>query len=235
MATAFRHEYKYLAPETTLAALQQRVQSVLTLDAHVGARGSYGIRSLYFDDLYNTCYRENVNGTDPREKFRIRIYNGSTEKITLELKQKVKGMTRKYATPLSYERCCALMNGELLTVRDEDAPLYKKFYAQVRSRNLHPVTIVSYERVPYIWREGNVRVTFDRHIGSSEDFRRFFDDDLPERPVLPLYQNLLEVKFDEFLPDFLYELLQVGSLAQTTFSKYYVCRTYAMSGMVPVI
>ena len=235
MSATYRHEYKYLAPETTLVALEERVQSVLARDAHVGERGNYTIRSLYFDDLYNTCYRENVNGTDPREKFRIRIYNGGTDRITLELKQKVKGMTRKIAVPLSYERCRALLDGDLLTVRDDDSFLYKKFYAQVLARNLHPVTIVSYERVPFIWREGNVRVTFDRNITSSEDFSRFFDDDIVQRPVLPQYQNLLEVKFDEFLPDFIYELLQTGSLAQTTFSKYYVCRTYAVSGMVPVV
>lgn len=30
----------------------------------------YHIRSLYFDDYYNSCYNENEIGTDPREKFR---------------------------------------------------------------------------------------------------------------------------------------------------------------------
>ena len=45
-------------------------------------------------------------------------------------------------------------------------------------------------------------------------------------PVLPAGQQLLEVKYDEYLPDFIYRNLQLHSLRQTAFSKYYVCRKY---------
>lgn len=37
-------------------------------------------------------------------------------------------------------------------------------------------------------------------------------------------QGLLEVKYDELLPDYIYEALQLGNMRQTTFSKYYLCR-----------
>ena len=43
---------------------------------------------------------------------------------------------------------------------------------------------------------------------------------------MPLGQQLLEVKFDEYLPDFIYRSLALNSLSQTAFSKYYLCRKY---------
>ena len=35
-----------------------------------------------------------------------------------------------------------------------------------------------------------------------------------------------EVKFDEFLPSYIRENLEIGHLRQTSFSKYYLCRRY---------
>ena len=74
----------------------------------------------------------------------------------------------------------------------------------------------------------HVRVAFDRNIRSGSDFTRFFDEDLPVRPILPEGTNLVEVKFDELLPDYIYEILQTGMLHQTSFSKYYLCRKFNM-------
>ncbi len=228
----FRHEYKYFSPEYTLQALEHRVGAVMHRDSHVGEQGFYAIRSLYFDDMYNTCYHENENGTDPREKFRIRIYNCSQERITLELKQKQRGKTFKQSCPLSLSRCRTIMTGGIPDVQDSDCFLYKKLWTQLHVRQLHPVVIVSYERVPYIWKDGNVRVTFDRNIRSSSNISAFFDETMPSRSVLPSGTNLLEVKFDAFLPDFLYEILQTGTLRETAFSKYFLCRKYALPGGV---
>ena len=230
-ASAFRHEFKYYSPEYILKELESRARAIMRLDPNAGESGAYHIRSMYFDDLHDTCYTENENGTDPREKFRIRIYNNSSSRIMLELKQKIRGMTRKMSCPISLERCEQLMAGKRPGFSNEDPFVYKKFCSQMLMRGLRPVALVCYDRVPYIWKEGNVRVTFDRNIRSGRDFSRFFDAALPARPVLPSGFNLLEVKFDELLPDFLFELLQVSHLQQTTFSKYYLCRRYGLRGI----
>lgn len=68
MMNKYRHEYKYVSPEIILAVLEKRASSVLSLDSHTGENGTYSIRSIYFDDIYNTCYHENEDGTDPRGK-----------------------------------------------------------------------------------------------------------------------------------------------------------------------
>ena len=91
----WRHEYKYFSPEYLLQVLEDRVERVLNKDSHTGPNGFYHIRSIYFDDMENTCYYENENGTDPREKFRIRIYNNSPDRISPESKQEYQGKCLK--------------------------------------------------------------------------------------------------------------------------------------------
>ena len=58
----------------------------------------------------------------------------------------------------------------------------------------------------------------------------FFYENLPTRQILSADQHLLEVKYDELLPDYLKDALQLGNLQQSTFSKYYLCRKYSMGG-----
>ena len=82
----YRHELKYVITAAQQALLENRIQGLIKPDSHVGADGMYHIRSLYFDDYYNSYYKENEIGSDPREKFRIRIYNAGTGRISLELK-----------------------------------------------------------------------------------------------------------------------------------------------------
>ena len=54
----------------------------------------------------------------------------------------------------------------------------------------------------------------------------FFRENLPLRPVMPTGKHVLEVKYDEFLPDFLYDVMNLGSLRQSAYSKYYLCRKF---------
>ena len=70
---------------------------------------------------------------------------------------------------------------------------------------------------------GNVRITFDRNVrasGRTEDFGKsnISYDFLRE------YDKVLEVKYDEFIPDFLVQLLELGNMQQTAYSKYQLCR-----------
>ena len=233
----YRHEYKYLASGPTLSLLEKRVSSVLSLDPHASAKGFYHIRSLYFDDMHNSCYRENEDGTQPREKFRVRVYGCDPSVISLELKRKEGGKTLKQSCPLSPDRLRVLMEGGIPGLKADDSPLFRRFWTAMQTVRLRPAVIVAYDRVPYVWMQCgkvvpdcNVRVTFDRNIRSSFDFREFLTPVIASRPVLASGSSLMEVKFDAFLPDFIYELLQCGSLGETTFSKYYLCRRLNMSG-----
>ena len=108
----------------------------------------------------------------------------------------------------------------------QQPPLLRKLTLQMMTRRLRPVVIVEYERIPYVYKNGNVRITLDTNIRSSCAVDRFLEEQIPNRPVMPAGQQLLEVKYDEYLPDFIYRALQLHSLRQTAFSKYYICRKY---------
>lgn len=223
----FRNELKYICSEGELIQLQSRVQMLCEADAHAGPEGIYNIRSIYFDDLQNCYFFENENGTDPREKFRIRTYNASDSRITLECKKKERSMTHKDSCQLSKEQYQKILEGSL-SASHVNSTLLEKFYLLQEQRHLQPKVIVAYARTPFVYTFGNVRITFDRNIGSSTDLSAFFDPYLPVRPILPLGKNILEVKYDELLPNFLYEAMNLGSLRQTTFSKYYLCRKFTV-------
>lgn len=231
MALEYRQEIKYVVSSSQMALLRSRIRPFLTPDAYVREDGRYNIRSIYFDDIKNTCFYDNEDGTSPREKFRIRIYNGSDDRILLELKRKERGKIRKTSCELTKERCEDIFKGRIFSFAKTDPPLLKKFYLQQRTRLLEPKVIVEYEREPYTYRNGNVRITFDTDIRSSNRKDSFFDDELYARPVMPAGYHLMEVKYDEYLPDHIYRSLQAGHLRQETFSKYYLCRKYNIGGM----
>ena len=223
----YRHEFKYVLDNLQVEILKARLPQLMDWDPHAGPQGRYEIRSLYFDDFCNSCYRDVENGTDPREKFRIRTYNASDSRITLECKKKERSMTHKDSCQLSKEQYQKIMSGSF-SASDVNSPLLEKFYLIQEQRHLQPKVIVAYERTPFVYTFGNVRITFDRNIGSSTDISAFFDPYLPVRPILPLGKNILEVKYDELLPNFLYDAMSLGSLRQTTFSKYYLCRKFTV-------
>ena len=223
----YRHELKYVISQAQIPLLRTRIEQFMRPDPHTSLGGLYTIRSVYFDDYYNTCYYENENGTDPREKFRIRIYNHSSERIGLECKRKERGKTLKKSCILSKPQAEMLINCDEIAI-DDQPPLLRKMLLQMNTRFLQPVTIVEYERIPYICQYGNVRVTFDMNMSSSVYFDSFFNECIPKRPIMPPGMHLLEVKFDEYLPDYIYSALNLGTLQQTSYSKYYLCRRYAL-------
>ena len=104
----YRNEWKYLVTDADLAVLGARLKVLLPMDKHQTG-SAYAIRSLYFDDLQNSCLRENEAGVDDRRKFRLRLYNGSSERIQLEIKEKLHGKTHKSSCLVSADECRRIM------------------------------------------------------------------------------------------------------------------------------
>ena len=224
----YRHEFKYLISAGELVLIKNRINHLLQRDSHTEQNGIYSIRSLYFDDYYNRCFYENENGTDPREKYRIRIYNNSIDHITLECKRKERGKSLKTTCPLTVEQTKHLMKGQILPSINTQPPLLQKLTYEMLVHRMRPVVIVEYDRIPYVYKNGNVRITLDTNISSSKSIGQFLDENIPKRPIMPTGFQLLEVKYDEYLPDHISHALQLQSLTQTAYSKYYLCRKYTL-------
>ena len=84
-----RHEQKYYISYGEYYNLVSKLSAVLKRDGNYGDKG-YFIRSLYFDDMYNSSYYEKEAGNFTRSKYRIRIYNYSDKYGDIKLEQKCK-------------------------------------------------------------------------------------------------------------------------------------------------
>ncbi len=218
----WRIETKYLCTEAELAVLQSRLPLLMQPDRHQQGE-AYLIRSLYFDTWDNAGLQDNEAGVDEREKYRIRFYNNDPAFLRLEIKQKRRGCCRKLSCPLSPEQLEAFRTGTLPSLPPDAPPALSRFWLAA-AQGLRPAAIIQYERSAFVYPAGNVRVTFDRHIAAARPEEALFDPQLPLRPVLPTGFHLLEVKYDEFLPEPIARLLDTGRLRQSSFSKYYLGR-----------
>ena len=227
MEGKFRHELKYIIGYADYLALRVRLRAVMQPDGHVDEEGKYLIRSIYFDNYRDKALREKKDGVSKREKFRIRFYNDDFSFISLEKKMKVNDLCLKLDAPLTENQCRRLLAGDTGWMLESDNQLVREFYLKIKHQQLRPRVLVSYRREPYIYRPGNVRVTFDQDICTS-----LFRQNLLEKGAWDIAagdhpgEMVLEVKFDEYLPDIIRLLLQSAGVRQQAFSKYGVCRRF---------
>lgn len=228
MNKKLRTEQKYFLQKSSAEILKMSLLGIMEKDPHLGEKRTYLIRSVYFDDPDDSCLCDKIDGVGEREKWRIRIYDADDSMIRLECKGKVGNMTYKDSARITRSQAESAINGDVGLCSGPD-PVWNRFVLKMTTRGLRAVTIVQYERIPYIWRPSNVRITFDENIASSEMFDRFFDRDLPVRPIMPADKEIMEVKYDTLLPDHIRHSLSFGKMINTAFSKYALCRMMPMS------
>ncbi|MBD5477549.1 MAG: polyphosphate polymerase domain-containing protein [Lachnospiraceae bacterium] len=224
----YRHEIKFLVSDMDLEIIRYRLLPIMQQDIHQTGE-SYTIRSLYFDDFQNSCMKENEDGIDNRQKFRIRIYNEEISFIKLEKKIKYRGMTRKESALISKSDVLTYMDRSVKVFQKESERLEKELQTQIQTKGMHAASIVEYERTAFVEERGNVRITFDRNIRGSTKVNDFFKSRLMAIPLLPKGIQVLEVKYDELLPGYIYEVLNMGTLQRSSFSKY--CYSRAMEAL----
>lgn len=229
-AIKYRHEQKIEISYGDLLALRSRLQAVMKPDSHA-KDGRYEIRSLYFDNGKNKALREKLDGVNKREKFRLRCYNGDMDFIRLEKKSKLNGLCRKESVRLTTAQAEALLDGKELDIATQatdtglTAPLIRELVSKMRSQGLKPKTLVEYTREAYVFAPGNVRVTLDYNIRTGLNGTDFLNPDCVMIPAGDA-PAILEVKWDEYLPDIIRDVVQMSHHRVAAFSKYAACRIY---------
>lgn len=221
-----RHELKYYINYSDYLTIRSRLCAVARKDAHVGSSGTYLIRSLYFDNYNDKALREKIDGVNLREKFRIRYYNKDTSRIMLEKKSKDHGMCKKQQALLTKEQCRAIVDGKAEILKESKDSLLLELYSKMTTQQLKPRVIVDYEREPFIYQLGNVRITFDFNIRTGLYSKDFLNPEVPMIAAGDNHTMILEVKFDEYLPEIIQMAIQLGNRSQSAFSKYAACRIY---------
>ena len=217
-----RHELKRYVNAADCVQLRARLRAVARPDENAGEDGGYIVRSLYFDNYADKAITDKLSGQSRREKFRLRLYNGDISFIRLEKKSKANRLCYKEGAAVTAEQCEALLAGDYECLKVPGAPLLMELYTKIRYQNLRPRNVVEYHREAYMFRAGNVRVTFDSNIRTSNIVTGFLDTELSTMPAAG--SIILEIKYDGFLPDIMRDILQIGWRNQTEFSKYVVAR-----------
>ena len=218
----FRHEWKYLISYGEFEAIKLRMNQCFRLDPNA-TNGEYLIRSLYFDDYFNSSYEEKNMGIQLRKKYRIRIYNYSDKSIKLERKIKNGKYIYKEAAELTRQQVYDLIDGKYDFLLESNSNLLKEFYYECTSNVMRPRVIVDYERVPYIMDGGTVRITFDKQVRAAVGGFDIFDKKLPTLGALPADKLIMEVKYTEFLPQMVRELCPPAASEFTAASKFVLC------------
>lgn len=220
----FRHEYKHIVNLSDIYGLRTRLSTVAKHDSHAGCDGTYFIKSLYFDNYADKALHEKQDGVNKREKFRIRYYNDDTSFIRLEKKSKINGLCNKTSCAITANECRMLLNGDCEFLLLSENELMHELYAKMKYQLLRPKCIVAYTREGFVYPYGNVRVTLDMNICGSSNVAELLNPDL--RFLSLFHDTVLEVKWDEYLPQIIRDCVQVGSRKSTSFSKYAAVRFF---------
>ena len=224
---AFRHELKYYINYTDYILLRNTLKVLAQLDKYAGESGEYSIRSLYFDDVYESALMEKLGGSDFRKKFRVRIYNFSDDVIKFEKKIKQGQFVTKKSIGLSRDEYDRILAGEYEFLLRRKEPLASELFLELKNNRLRPRVIVDYVREAYVYPFENIRITFDKDLRSGMWLSDIFD---PKAPTMPMYEEgmmVLEVKFEKSLPAHIRGVLgNIQSPQRSAISKYVICRKF---------
>lgn len=218
----YRQEIKQLLTPVQTILLQQRIAAILPPDEHSGADESYTIRSVYFDTLEDSAYEEKDAGISEREKIRIRFYDYSSQVIKLERKEKKENLIYKEAVSISKETADAVFAGNYDSLLSLHCGLGDYVYGLGVSSGLHPAVVVDYVRKAYVYPVGNVRITFDSALRAGRPGIPFWEPGMVSDVLSG--QTILEIKFNQFLPEHIRMVLESVTGEKIALSKYTLCR-----------
>ncbi|RKN78188.1 polyphosphate polymerase domain-containing protein [Paenibacillus ginsengarvi] len=222
----FRNELKFFVNYHQYHLIRHRLQELVDTDQHAGPAGDYHIRSLYFDDIRNTALHEKLGGIRDRAKYRIRIYNLEDGVIHLEKKIKRHDYIAKLKEPLTRDMFESIMAGDYEVLNVPEKPLLKEVYDQAMHQLLRPKVIVDYVREPFVCANGNVRITFDKDLRTGLHSTDLFNKRLETVQALENGMFIFEVKFDEYIPEYIKAAIQHEGLIRQSASKYVICRKF---------
>ena len=221
-----RHELKYFITPAEMNVLRGVLTPVMQLDPNGNENNEYHIRSLYFDTINDDALEEKIAGVGNRKKYRIRIYNFSDKVIKLECKSKYGDLISKQSVTIPRDLAEQLIAGDPEGLQRMRHPLFHDMYREMRINLLRPAVIVDYVREAYIHPAEEVRITFDKTLRTGLYSNDLFNKNIPTYPVFDDPVEILEVKYDEFLPSYIQSMLSGVTAQRSAISKYTWCRRY---------
>ncbi|MDR2547674.1 MAG: polyphosphate polymerase domain-containing protein [Lachnospiraceae bacterium] len=227
-----RREVKFLLAQAEYAVIKNRVAALLEPDEHSDSDGGYFIRSIYFDDIRDTAYREKVNGVFDRRKFRIRLYNDDLTFIRLESKEKYNKWIIKQHARIDENIAKRLLDEDFRVLDDSENDFLKHFSSLTSEIGLRSVVTTDYYREAYMYPASNLRITFDKHLHASGltgfSLVRGEAGDWLSLPIFRHDEVVMEIKYDDFMPEMVSAVIPRKTGKALAVSKYCLCRAQAI-------
>ncbi|MEK9570821.1 MAG: polyphosphate polymerase domain-containing protein [Paracoccaceae bacterium] len=222
-----RFELKYLIQTKNVANLLDSFGSILIADKNNQNHFGYFNHSIYFDTHKLRFYRDKQEGLAQRLKPRIRVYRKaydfSISSIFLELKQKNDRTVFKNRVEIDLEYAKRLLHGAEPTLNDKVHEVNETmalFYQLSKRYFLRPKVAVNYKRFAYFSDlYPNLRVTIDQSMEASLDVSLDVKKSSFVNIISPKY-TLVELKYNNRLPQILSSIIRAHELKNITFSKY---------------
>ncbi len=223
-----RFEFKYLISGKVLAGVLRELELRLDRDIHSDAKGSYFVRSHYFDTDQFDLYHEKLAGLRKRYKFRLRSYSEGeqySDPLFLELKGRNDNLVFKHRLPLDSGKVDSIMRkgtkhfaGMLLDSQVIDNT-GQRFVFDVFRKRISPSVVVDYHRTAFENRANpDFRVTLDSEVLAC----RAGSNGRPSGNYHTISDGftVLEIKFRYHFPVWFHRLIQEFELKRISFSKF---------------
>ena len=209
-----RYEMKFILTSEQLAFLKNALNGHMIIDQY----GKTSIASIYYDTPDYRLIRASIEKPTYKEKLRLRSY-GLVEKgepVYLEIKRKCEGVVYKRRVETSEQNVANFFQDD-----DElgEGQIAKELaYFRDYYQNLEPKIMIAYDRTSYKEIEGDIRLTIDE----NPRYRTYdlnLHTSMDGQPLLSTGHAILEIKVQQEMPLWLANILSLGKIYKTTFSK----------------
>ncbi len=219
-----RREIKYYINVADYHSIIGKVSSIFAKDQNCTKDGGYIVRSLYFDNKSNKEYYQKIDGVEKRKKIRMRIYNYNPDLIKMELKNKFNNLIRKESFLIKHADIKKIISGDHEKLLDYKNNIAAKIYKYFIMDFYRPVVLIDYSREAYSYNLNQIRITFDRDLKKTEtDIGDLFVNKKMSN-VIDNRKIIMEIKFNNTLPIWIKNILQLPRFERCSISKYTLSR-----------
>ncbi|MBI4235006.1 polyphosphate polymerase domain-containing protein [Candidatus Peregrinibacteria bacterium] len=218
-----RFEMKYQLPLALADRLVPALLLHMKFDQNAQLQNNemyYEVRSIYFDSIDFRAYHEKIDGFEKRKKLRIRIYGNDDERLFFEIKRKHGQVVKKDRLIVDSGDFTEIISGnfEKFHFANDELEVIEEFVFEKKYFNMRPNTLVAYKRRALVGtNEDKLRITFDYDIQATS--LGYVDFAKKTRPILK-DMLIMEVKFNNVLPNWVHDIIQKYGLKADSYSKY---------------
>lgn len=221
-----RFEFKYYLPNNKADKLIPALLNHMDWDPYVkkSGRDYYSVNSLYFDSPDFGCFWDKESGIVDRKKLRLRFYNqlDDLQPVFAEIKRKQDALVIKDRIKLTPDDCRQeQLDHQLFNLAHQspDDNFIKELIWFKNRNSMRPKLFVSYKRKALIGKlDPRFRITFDYDIKAGLS-HSLMPDQSRLKEVYP-YGVVLELKYNNVLPQWFHRIIQKYQLQRLAYSKY---------------